>query len=207
MFGSPMNRRSTLRYWLTGIGLTFLPSRILAAIRTPTATAGPFYPDPDMRFRDADNDLVHVGSVARDAGGDVITLKGRVLDETGQAIENARIEIWQCDVNGRYIHTRDQGRKERDSAFQGFGFVVTGSGGTYAFRTIRPVPYTGRTPHIHVRVVAENKELITQFYIAGEPLNLKDLLFRRIPKQDRAAVEMVFTDTGSGKEATLDIVI
>jgi len=76
----------------------------------------------------------------------------------------ARIEIWQCDVNGHYLHTRDN-NAVADSSFQGFGHAITGSDGVYEFITIKPVPYPGRTPHIHVKAFANDKELTTQFYL------------------------------------------
>lgn len=207
MSGRMLNRRSIFRYTFGGIALSLFPSRLLAAIRTPSATEGPYYPEPGMRFRDADNDLVRIKGVDRNAGGKIVTLQGRVLDEKGQPVENARVEIWQCDVNGRYLHTAEAGKKPRDAAFQGFGYVVTGRDGKYAFRTIRPVSYPSRAPHIHVKVISGGRELTTQFYIAGEPQNLNDWLYGRMSKPERAAVEMVFKSSGANSQATVDIVV
>lgn len=197
-------RRTALRL-LAAIPFVALAPWQAFARRTPSATEGPFYPTPSMRYADADNDLVKIADQVREAGGEVIILKGRVLDREGRPAEGARVEIWQCDAEGRYLHTRDRSRGPRDEAFQGFGHVVTGPDGAYAFRTIMPVPYPGRTPHIHVKVFYGGRELTTQFYIAGHPLNARDGLFRRMSGADQEAVSMSFRDGPDGPETSVDI--
>lgn len=196
-------RRAIVRL-LAGLPVLALASPALAR-RTPSATEGPFYPTPGMRFADADNDLVRIAGQLRDAGGEVIVLKGRVLDAQGRPMHGARVEIWQCDVNGRYLHSADRGRGRYDESFQGFGHVVTGEDGAYAFRTIKPVPYPGRTPHIHVKLRHGTRELTTQFYLKGHPQNQKDGLFQRMSKADQDAVSMVFGAGPNGLEAVVDI--
>jgi protocatechuate 3,4-dioxygenase beta subunit len=141
---------------------------------TPPQTAGPFY--PRWFPADSDNDLVQVTGHAGIANGTITHLNGRVLDEAGRAVSGARVEIWQCDATGRY-HYVDDGRGDPplDENFQGYGQAVTDAGGGYRFRTIRPVPYPGRTPHIHFAVsVPGFPRFITQMYVAGEPLNERD---------------------------------
>lgn len=199
-------RRSALKL-LAALPLTAVAPWPAAARRTPSATEGPFYPTPAMRFADADNDLVKIAGVVERAGGEVIVLKGRVLNRTGRPVAGARVEIWQCDINGRYLHTGDRTGLPRDPAFQGFGHVVTGPDGAYAFRTIKPVPYPGRTPHIHVKVIRGRRELTTQFYIAGHEQNAGDWLFQRMSAQDQRAVSMVFSDGTGGQEAAVDITL
>ena len=82
------------------------------------------------------------------------------------------VEIWQCDADGIYNHPGDDGQKRRDAAFQGYGRAEVDGDGRYAFRTIRPVAYPGRTPHIHFKVHAPGAgRLTTQMYVAGEPQN------------------------------------
>ena len=144
---------------------------------TPAQTAGPFY--PTALPADVDNDLVLVrGSLAR-AQGVATHIRGRILDLDGRPIADARIEIWQCDAHGRYLHRGSGGL--RDAAFQGFGRTTAGDDGSYHFRTIRPAPYPGRTPHIHFAVSApDGRELVTQMYVAGEPGNDDDFLYRRL---------------------------
>ena len=142
---------------------------------TPRQTAGPFYP-VDWSG-DADADLVRVAGEAAQAQGTVTHLRGRVLDTRGDPVPGAAVEIWQCDAHGRYRHPRDRA-DGRDGGFQGRGRAVAGADGAFAFRTIRPVAYPGRTPHIHVAVAAPGREtLVTQLYVAGEPLNARDGLF------------------------------
>lgn len=178
-----------------------------SAIATPRSAEGPFYPRPNMRFDDADNDLVRIAGKVRAAGGEIVVLRGRVLDSSGQPVSGARVEIWQCDVNGRYLHSGDRQNVRRDPGFQGFGHTVTDTSGIYSFRTIRPVPYPGRTPHIHVKVFSGETELTTQFYIAGHPQNRRDGLYRRLSKRQRQSVEMVFRAANDVPTAAVDIVI
>lgn len=201
------SRRGAMKF-LAALPLMALAPWAAAARRTPSATEGPFYPTPRMRYVDADNDLVKIAGVVEEAGGEVIVLKGQVRDNAGRPVAGARVEIWQCDVNGRYLHTGDRARgTSRDPAFQGFGHVVTGADGAYAFRTIKPVPYPGRAPHIHVKVLRQRRELTTQFYIADHAQNAGDWLYRRMSGEDQRAVSMVFKAGAEGPEATVDIVL
>ncbi|MGC2202851.1 MAG: protocatechuate 3,4-dioxygenase, partial [Stellaceae bacterium] len=141
---------------------------------TPRQTAGPFYP---LEFpADCDNDLVQIAGRSGTAKGTVTYVTGRVLDLTGRAISGARIEIWQCDTNGRYHFVHDNGAaRPLDDNFQGYGQTLTDAEGGYRFRTIRPVPYSGRTAHIHFAVSGAGlPRFTTQMYVAGEPLNERD---------------------------------
>src|SRR5437868_11091578 len=113
---------------------------------TPRQTEGPFY--PDKLPLDTDNDLLIVNDSITPAVGKITHLTGRILDAKGNPLRNALVEIWQVDNNGVYLHSRDT-HATRDKNFQGFGRFLTGSTGEYYFRTVKPVPYPGRTPHIH----------------------------------------------------------
>jgi protocatechuate 3,4-dioxygenase beta subunit len=145
---------------------------------TPRATEGPFY--PTTLPLDSDNDLVSVTGQQAKARGTIAHVAGRVLDGAGAPVANARVEIWQCDWQGIYLHPRDGGQNRRDTGFQGFGATTTQSDGSYRFRTIKPVPYAGRTPHIHFKVKTPNRELTTQMYLAGDPGNERDFLYRNL---------------------------
>jgi len=152
--------------------------------RTPRQTEGPFY--PDRLPLDTDNDLLIINDGLTPAVGEVTHLSGRILSTAGEPIRNALVEIWQVDKNGVYIHSRDAARGGRDTNFQGFGRFMTGGNGQYYFRTIKPVPYGPRTPHIHFAVYQAGKRMLTtQLYIAGEAQNQRDGIFRslRDPKQ------------------------
>ncbi len=161
-------------------------------IRTPRQTEGPFF--PNRLPRDTDNDLLIINDQITPAVGTITHFSGRVLDAKGAPIRNAVVEIWQVDKNGVYLHTGSNNRRAYDTNFQGFGRFLTGLKGEYYFRTIKPVSYPGRTPHIHVAVEAPGqKRFSTQCYIAGERQNARDGLLRSIrdPKQ-RASVIVPF---------------
>ena len=146
---------------------------------TPPQTEGPFY--PDKLPLDTDNDLLVVNNGITPAVGTVTRVNGRILDRRGDPIPNALVEIWQCDNNGSYLHSRSSNRGKYDQNFQGFGRFMTGSTGDYTFRTIKPVPYPGRTPHIHFMVkIAGRNKFTTQCYVKGEPLNEKDGVLRGV---------------------------
>jgi protocatechuate 3,4-dioxygenase beta subunit len=169
-------RRRMLEILAGGAAGYSLCSAPMAAMLPPTPpqTAGPFYPRSFPA--DSDNDLVQITGRAGIATGTITYITGRVLDEADRGVSGAHVEIWQCDANGRY-HYVDDGRSDRplDENFQGYGQTVTDAAGVYRFRTIRPVPYPGRTPHIHFAVSGPGfQRFVTQMYVAGEPLNERD---------------------------------
>jgi protocatechuate 3,4-dioxygenase beta subunit len=160
----------------------------LARLRTPSQTEGPFY--PNKLPLDTDNDLIIVNDSLTPAVGEITHLTGRILDAKGSPVRNALVEIWQCDAKGVYLHTSDSGRKTRDGNFQGFGRFLTSANGEYYFRTIKPVAYPGRTPHIHFKVKRGSKELLTtQCYVRGEPRNERDFVYQAL--KDLKAKEAV----------------
>ena len=178
---------------------------------TPRQTEGPFY--PTRLPLDTDNDLLILNDSLTPAVGEVTHLSGRVLDARGTAIPNALVEIWQVDHHGAYLHDGSDNRERRDGNFQGFGRFLTGSTGEYYFRTIKPVAYPGRTPHIHVAVKMKGREKwTTQCYIKGEPGNERDSLWRGIvdPKA-REAVTVDFAPIKGSRAgelaARLDLVM
>ena len=178
-------------------------------VSTPRQTAGPFYP-LELPLDD-DNDLTFVKGRDAMAQGQVTDLGGRILDINGQPLRNLRIEIWQCDINGRYRHPYERGSQPRDENFQGHGHTITDERGGYRFRTIRPVPYPGRTPHIHVAVFPENeKPFVTQLYVRGDPRNQDDFLFNHVPGERRHLVTAEFLQSGQeggSLEARFDIIL
>ena len=126
----------------------------------------------------------HARALLASQRGEVTWLNGRILDSKGDPIRNAVVEIWQCDAKGVYLHRGSSDAEKRDAHFQGFGRFVTGSSGEYLFRTIKPVPYPGRTPHIHFAVKMKGRDkFTTQCYIKGEPQNERDGVLRGISDQ------------------------
>jgi protocatechuate 3,4-dioxygenase, beta subunit len=202
------------RFFAAGLGAALiLPPRAFAATlaTTPQQTEGPFYP---VNFpTDMDNDLVQVRGQAAQAMGTVLHLEGRVLDTSGRTVPGALVEIWQCDALGIYDHPRQPGRERRDSAFQGYGRMLADAEGRYRFRTLKPVAYPGRTPHIHFKVATAGSHLTSQFYIAGEAQNERDFVYREAARsaQQRERIEMRL-QPASGLEAgalatSMDIVV
>ncbi|MFZ0710397.1 MAG: protocatechuate 3,4-dioxygenase [Terrimicrobiaceae bacterium] len=170
--------------------------------RTPWVTQGPLY--PDKLPLDTDNDLIIVNDSVTPAVGQITHLSGRVLDATGEPIQDAVIEIWQVDNTATYLKERSsKGPGTFDPNFQGFGRFLTGSTGEYYFRTIKPVPYPGRpAPHIHFLIKTKGREpWTTQLYIKGHPGNQRDGLYRSIG--DAEAEEAVTVDFATVKESRI----
>lgn len=173
------------RRWLLGGGLALLaggPSarraRAAALVPTPSQSQGPFY--PATWSGEVDSDLVRIGGQPRRAYGQVAHVMGRVLGRDGRPLAGVQVEIWQADALGRYHHPRER-RQGADPYFQGYGRMTVGADGAYHFRTLKPVPYPGRPPHIHFRLSRPGVALLTtQMYLAGEPRNARDPLFSRI---------------------------
>lgn len=188
MSGIPeRTRRRLLAAGFSGCALALLPAELLAALlATPRQSRGPFYPLTLPLERD--NDLVTVRGGTGLAQGEITHVVGRVLDTEGRPLAGARIEIWQCNAFGRYHHEHDRQSAPIDPNFQGYGEFVTGPDGAYRFRTIKPVAYPGRAPHIHFAVTGAGfAPLVTQMYVAGAPENERDFLLNAIG--DRAARE------------------
>ena len=168
--------------------------------RTPRLTEGPFY--PDRLPLDTDNDLVIVNNSITPAVGEITHLSGRVLGTNGDPIRDLVVEIWQVDNRGVYLHSADSGRRQRDTNFQGFGRATTNARGEYRFRTVKPVPYPGRTPHIHFKVKRGDRELLTtQLFINGHPQNRNDMVFREL--RDPLAREFVLVDFRPVRESRI----
>jgi protocatechuate 3,4-dioxygenase beta subunit len=171
--------------------------------QTPKQTEGPFY--PNKLPLDTDNDLLIINDAITPALGAVTHLTGRILDAKGNPVRNALVEIWQVDNNGAYIHTKDPNRDKHDGNFQGYGRFLTGSTGEYYFRTIKPVPYPGRAPHIHFKIGKGSRELLTtQCYVQGEPGNERDGIYRSLRDPEaRRALTIPFTPIESSRVGEL----
>ena len=196
-----LTRRGLLRGGLAvGAAAFFVPGAFAEQLaRTPRLTEGPFY--PRRLPLDTDNDLIVINRSLTPAVGTITHLTGRVLSLAGEPINNAVVEIWQCDNNGVYI-AEGGGGGRADPNFQGFGRFATGSKGEYRFRTIKPVPYTGRTPHIHVKVKKGGRELLTtQLFVSGHPQNARDGVLRGV--RDPFERELVLVDFKPVKDSKI----
>jgi protocatechuate 3,4-dioxygenase beta subunit len=209
------NRSIARRELIVGAmaGMALAPRLVAAAVAPPTPgqSEGPFYPVrlPD----DRDADLVRVTGSDAQALGVVTHVMGRVLSPDGRPLPGVLVEIWQCDAHGRYRHPRERGVAALDAGFQGYGQTLTDASGGYRFRTIRPVAYPGRTPHIHFKLgTAAGELLTTQMYVAGEPGNQRDGLLNAVRDPDlrrRLLVELrpAATIESGALAGTFDIVL
>ena len=196
---SPFTRRRFVKGIALGAAAFLTPGAFAEElVRTPRQTEGPFY--PDKLPLDTDNDLLIINDRITPAVGEITHLSGRILDARGNSIRNALVEIWQVDSKGVYLHTRSANHATRDENFQGFGRFLTASSGEYYFRTVKPVPYPGRAPHIHFKLRRGGKEIFTtQCYIKGQPGNERDFVLRSI--RDPKARASVIVDFGPVKDS------
>lgn len=174
------SRKNFLHRSIAALPFLYAPGVFAESLTlTPRQTEGPFY--PDQFPLDTDNDLIIINDSITPAVGTVAYLSGKVTNLNGSPIRNALVEIWQVDNNGVYLHSKGGSRKKLDSNFQGYGKFLTDTKGRYSFRTLRPSPYSGRTPHIHMAVsIKGQRKLTTQCYVKGEPRNEMDFILKKI---------------------------
>jgi protocatechuate 3,4-dioxygenase beta subunit len=205
MHPSPERRR--VLSWIGAAALApLVPTPVLAQGRAPTPrmTEGPFYPRSFPQ--DVDADLTRIAGRERAAEGTPLAVTGRIVDRTGRPSAHARLEVWQCDAFGHYHHVGGP-VESGDANFQGFGAVTADAEGRYAFRTIKPVAYPGRTPHIHFAVLEDGKRrLVSQMFVEGEPGNARDGIYRHLGG-DAGLVTMKLAQAGKGLAGALDIVL
>ncbi len=187
-----------------------LPAWAAELVPTPAQMPGPFYP-VDFPL-DQDNDLVTVKGSNGIAHGEITNVGGRILDVSGKPQAGVRIEIWQVNGYGRYHHQGDDSDKPVDPNFQGYGTALTDANGVYRFRTVKPLAYPGRAPHIHFALTRQDfGSFTTQMYVAGAPENERDFLLSRI--RDRKARSRLIVPlapaagTGTELAGVFDIVL
>ncbi len=182
-----------------------------AAMPTPKEVEGPFYPVADQNDKDAD--LTLIAGEKKLAQGQPIIIYGSIKDTSGQAIENATIDIWQANAVGRYNHPRETNPAPRDPYFQGWAVLHSDKHGNYRIKTIKPGAYPAtrtwtRPPHIHFKIAKPGfPTLITQMYFPGEPLNKSDLLFNGKNKSEQSAMIARETQAQDGLTAYLHNIV
>ena len=156
---------------------------------TPPQTIGPYFrigltaPRPLSRI------------AGPDTRGERLKLVCTVLDGRNAPVDDAMIEIWQANAEGKYNHPDDRQKKALDPDFIGHGRMGTNSEGICIFETVKPgrVPGPGNTlqaPHLEVSVFARGvlKRLATRIYFAGDPANNEDSVLALVPKARRATL-------------------
>jgi protocatechuate 3,4-dioxygenase beta subunit len=168
-------------------------------IATPANALGPFY--PARKPADSDADLTMVNGRTQRASGTILYVSGRVFALDGRPLPNVELELWQANAAGRYDHPGDrESSGALDPNFQGYARLLTDADGRYRIKTIKPAPYSGRTPHLHFNVASGRTRLTTQMFFEGEPANERDGLFRSLSREDRIASTARPADRGSGME-------
>ena len=213
MHGPKISRRG----WLSALAAATVAAfahRVWSAIPTPRQTGGPFYP---TKRGESDADLTQLEGRSSRAAGEIIHVRGRVLDQDEKPLPDAVVEIWQANANGRYDHERDSGNpRPLDPNFQGRAELITNARGEYALKTIKPGSYPAdgswmRPPHIHFKVSRRGfHEVTTQMYFAGDPLNDKDGIRNALTPAERDSVTVRFEpaeDDPNAKVGTFDITL
>ncbi|MGJ8671878.1 protocatechuate 3,4-dioxygenase [Rubritalea sp.] len=193
---NPINRREALKTTLIGsaASLIALTKSDAAFQPTPPEIEGPFYPVAQQK--DKDFDLTLIDGHQEKAKGKVIHISGKVIDTTGQPIEDAMVELWQANAAGRYAHPRDTSTSPLDPNFQGWSIVPSGKEGEFTFKTIKPGAYKvandwTRPPHLHFKVTKPGYQpLTTQMYFPEdtELLSTDGLFQRKPPEQQKLMV-------------------
>ncbi len=154
-------------------------------LATASQTVGPF-------FHIGLEKLCIADLTKSSTGGENVTIQGRVLDGEGKPVNDALIEIWQANAQGKYAHPDDAQDKLPDSGFKGFGRVATGDRGEFNFVTIKPgrVPGPGgalQAPHLVVAVFMRGllKHLVTRIYFAHDHANAEDPVLKLVPVERR----------------------
>jgi protocatechuate 3,4-dioxygenase beta subunit len=161
--------------------------------RTQDQILGPFY--PIMSQPNRTGDLTRVPGGSGRAKGQLLIVRGRVLNPEGRPVKGAEVEIWQANSAGRYAHPDDTNPAPLDPNFEGFGAVTTGADGRYQFKTIKPLHYPAapgmiRPAHIHLDVRGKRDELISQMYFEGDPYIPKDRFLQSVLDPEALVVKL-----------------
>jgi len=154
--------------------------------RTPGEILGPFY--PVLRSVEKTANLTTVPGKPGRAAGQVIYVMGRVLNVQGQPVKGARVELWQANTHGRYVHPSDANPAPLDPNFEGFAIQDADAEGRYRFKTIKPGAYPVnanwmRPPHLHFEVTGKINRVITQMYFPGRVVERQRSLAAEHPRE------------------------
>ena len=176
------SRRLFLKTSFIGGILGFFVNKVSAVTLTPSDSQGPFYPITPQK--DTDFDLTTIRGHTGVAKGSIINIRGKILDENLNPLEDVTIDLWQANAAGRYHHPYDDSAAPLDENFQGWAIIQSGVKGEFNFKTIIPGAYSAssswtRPPHIHFKIAKTGyHELVTQMYFPDNELNKKDFLLQ-----------------------------
>ena len=166
---------------------------------TPSQTVGPYFQIGMSGAREIPQ------IAAPGVRGERVKLVCAIFDRDGAALDDAMIEIWQANADGKYNHPADRQNKPVDPVFLGLGRVLSNSEGICVFETIKPGRVPGRgnalqAPHLEVSVLARGvlKRLATRIYFAGDPANNEDPVLALVPKARRSTLMAQPLESESG---------
>ena len=117
--------------------------------------------------------------------GERVSIEGKVIDGDGKPVNDALVEIWQANAEGKY------GQK----GFRGFGRSATDDQGMFRFQSIKPgrVPGPGaklQAPHIAANIFMRGqlKQLVSRIYFPDDPANAEDPVLALVPAERRATL-------------------
>ena len=127
--------------------------------------------------------------------GERVSIRGRVTDADGKPVNDAAVEIWQANSQGRYAHPEDKQDKPLEANFRGYGRSLTNEQGEFRFNTIKPgrVPGPGgkpQAPHLSVTIFMRGllKQLQTRIYFPEDPANADDPVLALVPAERRSTL-------------------
>ena len=127
--------------------------------------------------------------------GERVRIEGRVLDGDGKPVNDAAVEIWQADSQGRYASPTDSHGAAAERGFRGYGRSLTDDAGAFRFRTIKPGRVPGpqakpQAPHLLVTVFMRGllKQLVTRVYFPDDPANADDAVLALVPPARRGTL-------------------
>lgn len=205
-----VSRRTFAATGLASAGLVMATGARALQSRPLTAESpmGPFFPLSVPT--DSDADLTMIKGHSKRALGQVIEIRGRVLDMKGNPISGARLDLWQANAAGRYAHPADPATAPLDPDFQGFASVVSNSNGDWRIITIKPAGYNSpighRPPHIHFDIRGRTHRNIAQLYFPEDAEgNAKDLLYKALAAD--ASTSVAVRDAGNPNAYAWDVVL
>jgi len=192
---SNISRREILLSGATIAGASFFSEELIAQGALPVTPACGVDPAPTLRQTEGPfftpNSPERQSLIESDVSGPTLELAGFILSRSCKPLPRSLIDFWQADAKGEYDN----------KGFRLRGHQFTDGEGRYRLRTIVPARYTGRTPHIHVKVQAANRPVLTtQLYFPGEPGNARDPIFR-----PELVIQM--TQTGGARQGRFDFVL
>jgi protocatechuate 3,4-dioxygenase, alpha subunit len=161
--------------------------------QTPSQTVGPFFAfalTPEQ-YGYPFASIVSGRLADETTDGERIRIVGQVLDGEGMPIEDALVEIWQADAQGRYAGPREPGR---NTGFTGFGRQGTGADpqSRFIFDTVKPGRVDAeQAPHISVMVFMRGilTHAYTRIYFSDESqANARDPVLGSVPEDRRSTL-------------------